>query len=230
MALAASHVALAAAHMAVACSATKPPSCCPLRLLCRCTRAPSSLSHAVAVLLNQAAIVLPCPPVQVYKGPIIVAGGHTAASGGEAVASGERCSRRLPRVQLGARLLLASCCWGWAGQRWGRSTAPPLLPMPCMLPHRHAGQLRRRHLLSVLGCLHACCACPCGCGQPGVLPPPPESPTWACSTCWLGSITTPPLSLFPAPTGAADLVCYGRHYIANPDLPRRFRLGAPLNK
>ena len=33
-----------------------------------------------------------------------------------------------------------------------------------------------------------------------------------------------------SPAGAADLVCYGRHYIANPDLPRRFRLGAPLNK
>lgn len=32
------------------------------------------------------------------------------------------------------------------------------------------------------------------------------------------------------PAGAADLVCYGRHYLANPDLPRRFRLGAPLNK
>ncbi|PRW44569.1 12-oxophytodienoic acid reductase [Chlorella sorokiniana] len=31
-------------------------------------------------------------------------------------------------------------------------------------------------------------------------------------------------------SGAADLVCYGRHFIANPDLPRRFRLGAPLNK
>ncbi|KAI7840032.1 hypothetical protein COHA_006238 [Chlorella ohadii] len=31
-------------------------------------------------------------------------------------------------------------------------------------------------------------------------------------------------------SGAADLVCYGRHYLANPDLPRRFRLGAPLNK
>ena len=30
--------------------------------------------------------------------------------------------------------------------------------------------------------------------------------------------------------GAADLVCYGRNFIANPDLPRRFRLGAPLNK
>ena len=28
----------------------------------------------------------------------------------------------------------------------------------------------------------------------------------------------------------ADLVVYGRHWIANPDLPKRFRLGAPLNK
>ena len=26
-----------------------------------------------------------------------------------------------------------------------------------------------------------------------------------------------------------DLVCYGRIYIANPDLPRRFELNAPLN-
>ena len=25
-------------------------------------------------------------------------------------------------------------------------------------------------------------------------------------------------------------MCYGRTYIANPDLPRRFQLGAPLNK
>ncbi|KAL4420266.1 hypothetical protein ABPG77_003445, partial [Micractinium sp. CCAP 211/92] len=31
-------------------------------------------------------------------------------------------------------------------------------------------------------------------------------------------------------TGHCDLVCYGRHFIANPDLPRRFKLGAPLNK
>ncbi|KAL4428356.1 hypothetical protein ABPG75_002445 [Micractinium tetrahymenae] len=31
-------------------------------------------------------------------------------------------------------------------------------------------------------------------------------------------------------SGHCDLVCYGRHYIANPDLPRRFQLGAPLNK
>lgn len=31
-------------------------------------------------------------------------------------------------------------------------------------------------------------------------------------------------------SGHTDLVCYGRHFIANPDLPRRFQLGAPLNK
>lgn len=31
-------------------------------------------------------------------------------------------------------------------------------------------------------------------------------------------------------SGHCDLVCYGRHFIANPDLPRRFQLGAPLNK
>ncbi|KAJ1258591.1 hypothetical protein BS78_10G087600 [Paspalum vaginatum] len=30
--------------------------------------------------------------------------------------------------------------------------------------------------------------------------------------------------------GYADLVAYGRHFLANPDLPRRFELGAPLNK
>ena len=28
----------------------------------------------------------------------------------------------------------------------------------------------------------------------------------------------------------ADLIVFGRHYLANPDLPRRFREGAPLNK
>ena len=28
----------------------------------------------------------------------------------------------------------------------------------------------------------------------------------------------------------ADLVVYGRHFIANPDLPKRFKLNAPLNK
>ena len=30
--------------------------------------------------------------------------------------------------------------------------------------------------------------------------------------------------------GYADLACYGRAYLANPDLPRRFALDAPLNK
>ncbi|XP_078170586.1 putative 12-oxophytodienoate reductase 11 [Carex rostrata] len=30
--------------------------------------------------------------------------------------------------------------------------------------------------------------------------------------------------------GYTDLVAYGRHFLANPDLPRRFELGAPLNK
>ena len=30
-------------------------------------------------------------------------------------------------------------------------------------------------------------------------------------------------------TGDADLVAFGRHFIANPDLPRRIRLGLPLN-
>ena len=30
--------------------------------------------------------------------------------------------------------------------------------------------------------------------------------------------------------GYADLVAYGRLFLANPDLPRRFELGAPLNK
>jgi 12-oxophytodienoic acid reductase len=30
--------------------------------------------------------------------------------------------------------------------------------------------------------------------------------------------------------GETDLVCYGRHFLANPDLPRRFELNAPLNK
>jgi 12-oxophytodienoic acid reductase len=30
-------------------------------------------------------------------------------------------------------------------------------------------------------------------------------------------------------TGRADAIVYGRHFLANPDLPRRFRLNAPLN-
>lgn len=30
--------------------------------------------------------------------------------------------------------------------------------------------------------------------------------------------------------GRTDLVAYGRHFLANPDLPRRFQLNAPLNK
>ena len=30
--------------------------------------------------------------------------------------------------------------------------------------------------------------------------------------------------------GYADLVAYGRLFLANPDLPRRFELDAPLNK
>ncbi|KAL5776279.1 hypothetical protein ACOSP7_009205 [Xanthoceras sorbifolium] len=29
--------------------------------------------------------------------------------------------------------------------------------------------------------------------------------------------------------GHADLVAYGRSFLANPDLPRRFELNAPLN-
>ncbi|WVZ81962.1 hypothetical protein U9M48_029285 [Paspalum notatum var. saurae] len=33
-----------------------------------------------------------------------------------------------------------------------------------------------------------------------------------------------------AAEGYADLVAYGRLFLANPDLPRRFELGAPLNK
>ncbi|CAM6085448.1 unnamed protein product [Calypogeia fissa] len=31
-------------------------------------------------------------------------------------------------------------------------------------------------------------------------------------------------------SGSTDLVVYGRHFLANPDLPRRFELNAPLNK
>jgi hypothetical protein len=34
----------------------------------------------------------------------------------------------------------------------------------------------------------------------------------------------------PSPAaGKADLVCYGRKFISNPDLPKRFLLDAPLN-
>ncbi|KAL2942746.1 putative 12-oxophytodienoate reductase 11 [Bienertia sinuspersici] len=31
-------------------------------------------------------------------------------------------------------------------------------------------------------------------------------------------------------TGYTDLVAYGRLFLANPDLPTRFKLNAPLNK
>ncbi len=30
-------------------------------------------------------------------------------------------------------------------------------------------------------------------------------------------------------SGRADMVCFGRLYLANPDLPERFKLRAPLN-
>ncbi|KAM1292988.1 hypothetical protein ACFX2H_019708 [Malus domestica] len=30
--------------------------------------------------------------------------------------------------------------------------------------------------------------------------------------------------------GRADLIAYGRIFLANPDLPKRFELNAPLNK
>ncbi len=30
--------------------------------------------------------------------------------------------------------------------------------------------------------------------------------------------------------GGADAVAFGKSFLANPDLPRRFRLNAPLNK
>jgi N-ethylmaleimide reductase len=29
--------------------------------------------------------------------------------------------------------------------------------------------------------------------------------------------------------GDADLIAFGRHFVANPDLPKRIRLGLPLN-
>jgi 2,4-dienoyl-CoA reductase-like NADH-dependent reductase (Old Yellow Enzyme family) len=32
------------------------------------------------------------------------------------------------------------------------------------------------------------------------------------------------------PADAADAVAFGRHFISNPDLPRRLALGAPLNR
>ena len=31
------------------------------------------------------------------------------------------------------------------------------------------------------------------------------------------------------PAGRADLVCFGRQFLANPDLPHRLRVNAPLN-
>jgi N-ethylmaleimide reductase len=31
-------------------------------------------------------------------------------------------------------------------------------------------------------------------------------------------------------TGQVDAVAFGRHFIANPDLPERLKTGAPLNK
>ena len=30
--------------------------------------------------------------------------------------------------------------------------------------------------------------------------------------------------------GNADLVAFGRHFIANPDLPERIKIGVPINK
>jgi N-ethylmaleimide reductase len=30
-------------------------------------------------------------------------------------------------------------------------------------------------------------------------------------------------------SGIADLVAFGKHFLANPDLPQRIRLGLPLN-
>jgi N-ethylmaleimide reductase len=34
---------------------------------------------------------------------------------------------------------------------------------------------------------------------------------------------------FSVEKGDADLVAFGRHFVANPDLPKRIQLGLPLN-
>ena len=60
---------------------------------------------------------------------------------------------------------------------------------------------------------HLSLALPSSDSLPAPITPPPHTHTHPC----------------PA-AGHCDLVCYGRHYLANPDLPRRFQLGAPLNK
>ncbi len=31
-------------------------------------------------------------------------------------------------------------------------------------------------------------------------------------------------------SGVADLVAFGRHFVSNPDLPKRIQLGLPLNE
>ena len=38
------------------------------------------------------------------------------------------------------------------------------------------------------------------------------------------------MPLLCTPADAADAVAFGRHFISNPDLPRRLALGAPLNR
>lgn len=63
--------------------------------------------------------------------------------------------------------------------------------------------------------------------RPGSLRPPVCSlPTGNCPEL-MGSVNTSGCS--PEPAGYADLIAYGRPFIANPDLPLRFCLDAPLN-
>jgi 2,4-dienoyl-CoA reductase-like NADH-dependent reductase (Old Yellow Enzyme family) len=46
---------------------------------------------------------------------------------------------------------------------------------------------------------------------------------------WFEKISSPSKSSTPV-LSFADLVAFGRHFTANPDLPKRIKLGLPLNR
>jgi N-ethylmaleimide reductase len=64
--------------------------------------------------------------------------------------------------------------------------------------------------------------------------PMPESP----STAWIEAAGMDPSLPYDTaraqrsklPAGESDLIAYGRHFLANPDLVERFRRVAPLNQ
>lgn len=71
-------------------------------------------------------------------------------------------------------------------------------------------------------CFHCLKAMPTWQLTAACLPPTGNSPEL------MGTVNTPG-RCSPAPAGHADLIAYGRPFIANPDLPLRFCLDAPLN-